>query len=145
MNLCFRRPWFIMSAVLVITRHDCLHLDMTCTCWVPTILMLTRSRKVEVIIISILQMEDRGSERSTYSNLHSQLGVELGGEPRCLDPRPMLFYHAFQGRAPSQWVWGFTLNVAELQQRCTWLSPDHHFGSLHSLSGSSWWSMGREG
>lgn len=38
MSLSFQHAWFTASAMLVITRHCCFHLDVTCTCWVPTVL-----------------------------------------------------------------------------------------------------------
>lgn len=67
----------------------------------------------------------------------------MGGGLWSLGPKSQASPHAFLGKAPSQWVGGFALSVAELQPGCTWLSPDHSFGFLHSLSGSSWWSLGR--
>lgn len=87
------------KALFLLLRHD--------QCLLGPYYVLTQLRKVEVIIISILQIGDGGSERLPNWSSHSQQEVELGGDPSSPDPKAHDFPPCLPGRGLKPRGWGF--------------------------------------
>lgn len=94
--VCYACPY---KALFLLLRHD--------QCLLGPYYVLTQLCKVEVIIISILQVGDGGSERLTNWSSHSQQEVELGGDPSSPDPKAHDIPPCLPGKGLKPRGWGF--------------------------------------